>query len=492
MTEKFAEQVKLLKRDTQICSSGSYREKSLSLLIISAVVLIQFIASTSLCEADSPTAQSSFHVTLPPHLFADDLLQDSPFGINTAFQPHTPNLEAILQKMQEAGIKWGRQDFTWRRIEKEKGQYQFQDYDRLVDLCRKYGLLLFGNLAYAPGFHDPRTPEGVEAYCNFVRQTVKHFAGKVKYWQIWNEPNGGFWKGTPVEYARLLAAAGKAIHQANPDAKVLGLNMAFCDVIWAEKILNLVPHDCFDIACFHPYRPPSAPEEPFDWWELDQYVKSWHRHDLKTDYPLVKMSFLEQTDEFTKVMKKFGSPKPIWITEICWNSHIHPYGTLETRQADLVVRFHVLAIASRKIDKVFWWTLRDTGTRQFDQADMVGLLRNDLTPKYSYYAFSFMTRMLEQKTWLRNDVFGPEIYAVVFTDKTSDQDTIVAWSTKPYAYVRANNDKGLNIYDIYGTRRFVPFHKIRTKSLSVPLGTSPLYIVGSKGLKASVRPDPGW
>jgi len=40
--------------------------------------------------------------------------------------------------------------------------------------------------------------------------------------------------------------------------------MAFCDVLWAEKILKLVPYDCFDVACFHPYRPPSAPEEKFE------------------------------------------------------------------------------------------------------------------------------------------------------------------------------------------------------------------------------------
>ena len=45
--------------------------------------------------------------------------------------------------------------------------------------------------------------------------------------------------------------------------------MAFCDVIWAEKILKLVPYDCFDIACFHPYRPPCAPEDKFDWWARD-------------------------------------------------------------------------------------------------------------------------------------------------------------------------------------------------------------------------------
>ena len=456
------------------------------------VLAVQSLFSAAFCLAEPPTAESSFSVTLPPHHFADDLLPASPFGINTAFQPDTPNLEGILQKMQQAGIKWGRQDFTWRRIEKSKGQYQFDDYDRLVDACRKYGLLLFGNLAYSPAFHDPTTPEGVQAYCDYAAAAVRRFAGRVRHWQIWNEPNGGFWKGTPQQYAALLAAAGRAIHQADPNALVLGLNMAFCDVLWAKKVLDLVPYDCFDIACFHPYRVPSAPEEPFDWWELDQYVKSWHPHDLKPDYPLVHMTFLQQTEELIKVMAEFGSPKPVWITEICWNTQIHPYGVPETRQAELVVRFHVLSIASGKVEKVFWWTFRDTGTMQFDQADMVGLLRNDLAPKYSYYAFSFMTRMLEGKKWLRNDAFGPDVYAAVFTDPAAEQDIIVAWTTKPYAYIRVNNEKGLNLYDIYGTRRFVPVVEVRTTSLPIPLGTSPVYIVGSKGLTARVRPDPGW
>ena len=458
-------------------------------LILALLMQPLFLA---LANAAEPTAAGCFEVKLSAHPFAERLLPDSPFGINTAFRPGTPNLESILQRMKDAGIKWGRQDFTWRRIEKEKGRYEFADYDRLVGLCRENGLLLFGNLAYAPSFHDPRTPEGVRAYCDFARATVRHFKSKIKHWQIWNEPNGGFWKGTPKQYAHLLAAAGKAIHEADPNALVLGLNMAFCDVLWAEKILELVPYNCFDIACFHPYRVPSAPEEPFDWWELDQYVKSWHRHDLKPDYPLVRMTFLEQTTELEKVMAKFGRPKPIWITEICWNTQIHPYGVPELRQADMAVRFHVLAIASGKVEKIFWWTLRDTGTRQFDQADMVGLVRNDLTPKYAYYAFAFMTRMLEGKKWVRNDAFGPDVYAAVFTNPAADTDTIVAWTTKPYAYIRVNNEKGLTQYDVYGTRRFVPVVEVRTTSLPIPLGTSPIYIVGAKGLKARVRPDPGW
>ncbi len=460
--------------------------------IESTIVLMFCTFAAPAGQSESPSAVGRFKIDLPPHQFADSIRPDSPFGINTAFGPGTSDLKERLELMQQAGIKWGRQDFNWKRIEREPGKYDWEPYDRLIELCLAHGLLLFGNLAYNPAFHDPRTPEGVEAYCAFARAAAKRYKGKVDYWQIWNEPNGGFWKGTPEQYARLMAAAGSAIHSANPEAKVLGLNMAFCDVLWAEKILKAVPYECFDIVCFHPYRPPCSPEEPFDFWELDQYVKSWHRQDLTPDYPLVHMSFLEQTEELVKLMSKFGKSKPAWITEICWNTHIHPYGTSELRQADLLVRFYVLAIASGRVDKVFWWTLKDTGVRQFDQADMVGIVRADLSPKYAYYAYGWMTRMLEAKRWIRNDSFGPDVYAVVFAEPASDETVIVAWSTKPYAYIRVNNEKWLTCYDIFATRRFVPFHPVRTKSLSIPLGESPIYIVGPKGLKAEVRPDPGW
>ena len=443
-------------------------------------------------QEEGATGAGRFRVELPEHRFAGALLTGSFFGINTAFRPGAGDMEERLRLMREAGIKWGRQDFTWSRIEKEPGVYDWQGYDALVEACRGHGLLLFGNLAYAPKFHDPLTAEGVEAYCAFAREAVRRYRGKVSFWQIWNEPNGGFWKGTPEQYAALLAAAGRAIHEASAEARVLGLNMAFCDVLWAERILKLVPYDCFDIACFHPYRPPSGPEERFDWWELDQYVKSWHRHDLTEDYPLVRMSFLEQTQELAGVMEQFGEPKPMWITEICWNTHIHPYGTSELRQADMVVRFHVLAMASGRIEKVFWWTLKDGGSRQFDQADMVGLVRENLEPKYAYYAFGWMTRMLEPAARLRNEVLGPEVYAVVFRDEAAGRDVMVAWSVKPYAYIRVNNPQGLTVYDVFGTRRFVPYDRVRTGSLSVPLGESPVYIVGPLGLKGEVRRDPGW
>jgi hypothetical protein len=435
---------------------------------------------------------AGFRAILPPPRFPNRVLPDSPFGINTGFfEPTTPRLEERLRLMQGVGIKWGRQDYIWEHIERKKREYNWEWNDLTAEQCLKHGVLLFGNLAYNPPFHNPRTPEGVEAYCAFARAAVARHRGKVDYWQIWNEPNGGFWKGTPEEYARLLAESGKAIHKTNPQAKVLGLNMAFADALWAEKILRLVPYDCFDIVDYHPYRIPSAPEDGLDWWDLDQYVKVWHKGELSLDYPLAHMNLLQQAEALNKVMEKFGRPKPLWICEICWNAQLGPYGSSELRQAELLARCYLLAIASRKIEKVFWYILVDEGTRQTKGGDMMGLARADLTPKYAFYAYAWMARMLEGARWVRNDAFGPDTYIAVFTDEVTNEGVIAAWTTRPYGYIEVSNEEGLTFFDIFGTRRFEPADSAKTKTVVVPVGPSPIYIVGGRGLKAMVRPDPG-
>ena len=57
---------------------------------------------------------------------------------------------------------------------------------------------------------------------------AKHFKGRIKYFEIWNEENGWFfdpsgnWNSIHIvqAYGRMLAAAAKAIKEVNPEAKV--------------------------------------------------------------------------------------------------------------------------------------------------------------------------------------------------------------------------------------------------------------------------------
>ena len=116
--------------------------------------------------------------------------------------------------MAEAGIRWVRVDFDWPIVEPEKGKFSLDRYEEIYDACKEYGLNILGILTYSPSWassappnstgvtvsHSP--PRNVTEFAEYVRKTVKHFAGRIKYWEIWNEPNIGFFLGTADQYRR--------------------------------------------------------------------------------------------------------------------------------------------------------------------------------------------------------------------------------------------------------------------------------------------------
>ena len=52
---------------------------------------------------------------------------------------------------------------------------------------------------------------------------VNHFRGRIRYYALWNEQDIGYWNpyGNPEEYGRLLAAFIPAVHETDPQAKVI-------------------------------------------------------------------------------------------------------------------------------------------------------------------------------------------------------------------------------------------------------------------------------
>jgi beta-xylosidase len=64
---------------------------------------------------------------------------------------------------------------------------------------------------------------------------VKHYSGgwdngfqhQIRYWEIWNEPDGeACWSGTPEEYYKLYATTARAIKNYDPSLKVGGPTLA--------------------------------------------------------------------------------------------------------------------------------------------------------------------------------------------------------------------------------------------------------------------------
>jgi xylan 1,4-beta-xylosidase len=76
-------------------------------------------------------------------------------------------------------------------------------------------------------------PKDYEKWAELVFQWVKHCVEKYGraevetwYWEVWNEPNIGYWRGTPEEFRKLHDYAIDAVRRALPAAKVGGPDTA--------------------------------------------------------------------------------------------------------------------------------------------------------------------------------------------------------------------------------------------------------------------------
>lgn len=72
-------------------------------------------------------------------------------------------------------------------------------------------------------------PKDYEKYATLVYEWVKHSVsryGKAEveswYWELWNEPDGGYWRGTVEEYIKLYDYVSAAVKRALPTAKMGG------------------------------------------------------------------------------------------------------------------------------------------------------------------------------------------------------------------------------------------------------------------------------
>ena len=72
-------------------------------------------------------------------------------------------------------------------------------------------------------------PKDYARWAELIHQWVRHSVEKYGkseveswYWEVWNEPDGGYWQGTPEEYHKLYDFSVDAVKRALPTARVGG------------------------------------------------------------------------------------------------------------------------------------------------------------------------------------------------------------------------------------------------------------------------------
>ncbi len=227
------------------------------------------------------------------------LAQIIPFGVcahlggGSEFNDH----EREMQLMQDAGIRWARADFTWGYFERQDDQWKFDNYDTIVAASKNCDVTLLPILCYNVDWAFP-AHDHLDQWCDYVRTVVGRYKDDLKHWEVWNEPNIGFWKPkpNPEEYTRLLVATYEAIKDTDPEAQVVYGGTAGIPLDFLRKTFEMGAFDAFDVLAVHPYRYPRLPEDS----------------DLAGD--------LQKT---WALMDEFGGGKEMWITEFGWPTHIN-------------------------------------------------------------------------------------------------------------------------------------------------------------------------
>ena len=257
---------------------------------------------------------------------------DAPaIGANTFLhrEPDPAKVRQELAVLRAAGVGLIRQEFNWAEFEPldpeehpELGRDAWVKYDRIVDAAQNAGIEILARLDRAPSWatpgFDPRENPWMQAppadnaeFARFAGQLAGRYRGKVRYYQIWNEPNlFGEWGGrppNPADYLAMLRAVGKAIREADPGARIVLAGLAptietgpenLSDLLFLRQLYLLGAKGDFDVAASMSYGLWTGPRDV----RID---------DQRVNFPRAVL--------WREVMEAFGDAQtPVWATEYGW------------------------------------------------------------------------------------------------------------------------------------------------------------------------------
>lgn len=271
-----------------------------------------------------------------------DITRDMAVGLNGGLEFHMPPrvskpcykvFNAPLEHRFELYAKFGcrilrdhdggMRGVDWPAVEWERGQFDFTHLDRQLDLYAKNHITLFpvmgsGFIENTQSWQNQCWPiwsiplaERVknpppncmtsvrdkillppkDLFRNYIRETVRHIAGRVPAYEIANEPNLYL---APEAYVTYLKEAHDAIREADPKAKISGFcltsDFGAAATPWMQECVRLGGLNYVDLIGFHPY----GGRELGSIRAADSYIK-----DLREE------------------LKGYGRPNlPLWNTEL--------------------------------------------------------------------------------------------------------------------------------------------------------------------------------
>jgi hypothetical protein len=266
--------------------------------------------------------------------------------------------------------------------------------------------------------------DNLDDWSRYASAVVGRYKDNIRYWEVWNEGNGGFNDGkhTTADYARLAIATYEAAKKADPNARV-GLTVASFDAPYLRETVRAMAAagkpNCFDFLCVHPYEIADGLEDtdgevPFLW--MGRTLRSM----------------------LSEVAPQRADAE-IWITEIGYRLGSNKDGfKTEQDAARALAKMYTMSIA-QGVTCTQWFEAQDP----IGEDQGFGLLARAGKPRLTYQTLKTLVNVLglspKYYGWL---ALGPEQrgYGFVFAGRSGP--VLIAWMPAE----RRSNSKWRTIY----------------------------------------------
>ena len=292
---------------------------------------------------------------------------------------------------------------NWKDLNPAPGQYNWASLDTLVADSLSRGVEMVYTFGYVPTWASTN-PTGTcngaangtcfapyaEAWLHFVTEITSRYKGKIKYWELWNEPNAAnYWQGSMNQ----IVAMARAAYPVIKDAGGIVLTPAPQGTNayrWTGAYFAAGGAAYSDITSFHGYL--YGPPE----------------------------SLSNLIDSMRAIQSRYGiSDQPLWDTEHSWGSSTWPMGADPSQQSAWLARYIALSY-SKGVARSFWYA--------WDSAEWGGLYdklnKQELKPGVAYR---------EVYKWMTGARFTPcvandELYQCHIT-RANGYQAVMVWST---------------------------------------------------------------
>lgn len=263
--------------------------------------------------------------------------------------------------IEQSGFSFVRDSILWRDVERKKGVLKIPEHtERMVKIYEDKGiepliLLLYGNKLYDQNKTLPTESSIIEGYIRYAEFVVRHYKGRIKYYEIWNEwdkalgyprqANGKRPEGDPVDYANFVKAVYPRLKAIDPDAIFLAgghCAQSLQRTDWFERSLAAGLVQYCDGLAMHTYTRPYDNPEYWHQWVTEMNIR-----------------FSEQYND--------GKPLPFYITETGWytktDANVDYYV-----QAQYLARMYLLAKTRPFIRGIWYFTV--SGMDQFEMSKL--------------------------------------------------------------------------------------------------------------------------